>query len=54
MIEETIEMKRKNAAYLMADDTLYTIDLANGMAMEVGMIPGADMPVRDLAVLPAM
>lgn len=44
----------KNAAYLMADDALYTIDLASGAVMEVGMIAGADMPVRDIAVLPAM
>lgn len=44
----------ENTAYLMADDTLYTIDLASGMATKIGMIPGADMPVRDIAVLPAM
>jgi len=44
----------ENAAYLMADDTLYTIDLASGAVTEVGIIAGADMPVRDIAVLPAM
>jgi hypothetical protein len=44
----------ENTAYLMADDTLYTIDLASGMTTMVGVIPGADMPVRDIAVLPAM
>ncbi|MCG6122472.1 MAG: DUF4394 domain-containing protein [Microvirga sp.] len=43
-----------NAGYLMADDTLYTIDLATGAATAVGAVAGADMPVRDIAILPAM
>lgn len=43
-----------NTAFLMADDTLYTIDLSSGAATALGRVEGADMPVRDIALLPAM
>lgn len=43
-----------NTAYLMAGDTLHTIDLSTGAATAVGKVEGADMPVRDIALLPAM
>ncbi|TVR09137.1 MAG: DUF4394 domain-containing protein [Salinarimonadaceae bacterium] len=43
-----------NTAYLMADDTLFTIDLSSGAATALGRVKGADMPVRDIALLPAM
>lgn len=40
--------------WLVADGTLYRVDLAKGAASEVGKIKGASAPVRDIAVLPAM
>jgi hypothetical protein len=44
----------KNAAFLMADDTLHQVDLASGKATPVGKIAGVSGPVRDMAILPAM
>lgn len=44
----------KNAAFLMADDTLHQVDLASGKATPVGKIAGVTGPVRDIAILPAM
>lgn len=40
--------------WLLADGTLYRVDLAKGTASEVGKIKGASGPVHDIAVLPAM
>ncbi len=39
--------------WLMADGTLYRVDLAKGAATEVGKVKGADGVVHDIAVLPA-
>ena len=44
----------KNEAWLMAGDTLYSVDLANGKATLAAKIAGAKGPVRDIAILPAM
>jgi hypothetical protein len=44
----------KNDAWLMAGDTLYSVDLASGKATAVAKISGAKGPVRDIAILPAM
>jgi hypothetical protein len=44
----------KNDAWLMAGDTLYSVDLASGKATMAAKISGAKGPVRDIAILPAM
>jgi hypothetical protein len=44
----------KNEAWLMAGDTLYSVDLASGKAAPAAKISGAKGPVRDIAILPAM
>lgn len=44
----------RNDAWLMAGDTLYSIDLATGKATEAAKITGLNGAVRDIAVLPAM
>ena len=44
----------KNEAWLMAGDTLYSVDLATGKATAAAKISGAKGPVRDIAILPAM
>lgn len=44
----------KNEAWLMAGDTLYSVDLASGKATAAAKISGAKGPVRDIAILPAM
>jgi hypothetical protein len=44
----------KNTAWLVADNSLYTVDLATGMATATGKIDGAKGMVRDITVLPAM
>ncbi|WP_296038072.1 DUF4394 domain-containing protein [uncultured Agrobacterium sp.] len=44
----------KNAAYLVAGKTLYTVNLETGAATQVGAVSGLDNDVRDIAVLPAM
>ena len=44
----------KNDAWLMAGDTLYSVDLTNGKATAAAKISGAKGPVRDIAILPAM
>jgi hypothetical protein len=41
----------KNTGWLMAGDTLYSVDLASGKATSVGKIEGASN-VRDIAILP--
>ena len=46
--------KGKNDAWLMAGDTLYSVDLTSGKATEAAKIAGAKGPVRDIAILPAM
>ena len=44
----------KNDAWLMAGDTLYSVDLASGKATAAAKISGAKGAVRDIAILPAM
>jgi hypothetical protein len=44
----------KNEAWLMAGDTLYSVDLSSGKATAAAKIAGAKGPVRDIAILPAM
>lgn len=41
----------ENTAYLMADGTLYTVDLETGAATAVGEVSGIDGDVRDIAIL---
>lgn len=43
----------KNAAYLVAGKTLYTVNLETGAAKEVGAITGLNNEVRDITVLPS-
>ncbi|MDQ8729062.1 DUF4394 domain-containing protein [Bradyrhizobium sp. LHD-71] len=44
----------KNDAWLMAGDTLYSVDLATGKATEAAKIAGVSGIVRDVAILPGM
>lgn len=44
----------KNTAWLVADNTLYSVDLATGMAKAAGKIENAPGMIRDITVLPAM
>jgi hypothetical protein len=44
----------KNDAWLMADGTLYSVDLATGKATEAAKISGVTGAVKDIAILPAM
>ncbi|MBO3760223.1 DUF4394 domain-containing protein [Ciceribacter sp. L1K22] len=43
-----------NTAYLVADRTLYSVNLETGAATKVGDVTGVDSAVRDITVLPAM
>jgi hypothetical protein len=43
-----------NTGWLMADGSLYRVDLANGKATMAAKIEGAGADVRDIAVLPKM
>ncbi|WP_428031180.1 DUF4394 domain-containing protein [Ancylobacter sp.] len=43
-----------NAAWLMAGDTLYSVDLATGKATAAAKIAGVSGKVHDIAILPAM
>lgn len=43
-----------NTAWLVAGDTLYTVNLETGAATEAGTITGAPAAITDIAVLPAM
>lgn len=40
--------------WLVADGTLYRVDLAKGAAIEVGKVKGATGKVNDIAIMPAM
>ncbi|GAA5629037.1 hypothetical protein Brsp05_04336 [Brucella sp. NBRC 12953] len=42
-----------NTAYLVGDNTIYTVDLETGAATKVGMIEKLDGHLRDIAILPA-
>jgi hypothetical protein len=42
----------KNDAWLMAGDTLYSVDLATGKATEAAKISGVSGAVRDIAIMP--
>ncbi|MNE57804.1 hypothetical protein D3C80_1527920 [compost metagenome] len=44
----------KNTAYLVANKTLYTVNLETGAATQVGAVTGVDNEVRDIAILPVM
>ena len=44
----------KNTAYLVANKTLYTVNLETGAATQVGAVTRIDNEVRDIAILPAM
>jgi hypothetical protein len=44
----------KNDAWLMAGDTLYSVDLATGKATEAAKIGGVSGSVRDIAIMPGM
>ena len=46
--------KGGNSAWLMAGDTLYSVDLATGKASPAMKIEGVSGPVMDIAILPAM
>lgn len=43
----------KNTAWLVADKTLYTVDLETGAANQAGKISGSDLEIRSIAVMPA-
>lgn len=43
-----------NQGWIMAGDTLYSLDLATGKATAAGKIAGIGGTVRDIAVMPAM
>jgi Domain of unknown function (DUF4394) len=44
----------KNTAMLVAGTDLYTVNLETGKATKAGDITGVELPLRDIAVLPAM
>lgn len=44
----------KDEAWLMAGDTLYSVDLGSGKTTEAAKISGVTGTVRDIAILPAM
>ncbi|WP_159946594.1 DUF4394 domain-containing protein [Rhizobium sp. 18065] len=44
----------KNTAWLVADNSLYTVNLETGAATKAGMLAGVDMPVRAITVMPVM
>ena len=44
----------KNTAMLVAGTILYTVNLETGKATKAGDITGVELPLRDIAVLPAM
>lgn len=46
--------KGGNTGWLMAGDTLYSVDLASGKAAMAAKISGVSGTVKDIAVLPAM
>jgi hypothetical protein len=46
--------KGGNSAWLMAGDTLYSVDLATGKALPAMKIEGVSGAVMDIAILPAM
>lgn len=43
----------RNTAYLVGDNTIYTVDLETGAATKVGTIENLDGNLRDIAILPA-
>ncbi|MCB5200036.1 DUF4394 domain-containing protein [Loktanella sp. TSTF-M6] len=51
-VQTTAELE--NTAFLVNGNTLYTVDLATGVATSVGMIESVDGEIRDVTVLPAM
>ncbi|AYD04683.1 DUF4394 domain-containing protein [Neorhizobium sp. NCHU2750] len=44
----------KNTAYLVANKTLYTVNLEIGAATEIGPVTGIKDEVRDIAIVPVM
>ncbi|MBX9739052.1 MAG: DUF4394 domain-containing protein [Beijerinckiaceae bacterium] len=51
---DIVTMGDKNAGYLMAGDTLYSVSLETGKATSVSKIGGVTGAVRDIAIMPAM
>lgn len=51
-IQTTADME--NMAWLINDNTLYSVDLETGAATEAGVIEGVDGMIRDVAILPTM
>lgn len=43
----------KNTAYLVGDNTIYTVNLETGAATKVGVIEKLDENIRDMTVLPS-
>jgi hypothetical protein len=41
-----------NAAWMVADGRLYTVDLSTGKATEAGALSGVETEVRDIAIMP--
>ncbi|MDB5643941.1 MAG: hypothetical protein JWN07_3258 [Hyphomicrobiales bacterium] len=51
---DIVSTGEKNDAFLMADDTLYSVSLETGKATVVKKIAGVTGMVRDIAIMPAM
>ncbi|MFN3525143.1 MAG: DUF4394 domain-containing protein [Paracoccus sp. (in: a-proteobacteria)] len=43
-----------NSAWLVTNNTLYSVDLETGATTEAGPIAGAEAPIRDITFMPAM
>jgi hypothetical protein len=43
----------KNTAYLVADNTVYTVNLETGAATKIGTVEKLESNMRDVAILPA-
>ncbi|WP_421566917.1 DUF4394 domain-containing protein [Ochrobactrum sp. EDr1-4] len=43
----------KNMAYLVADNTVYTVNLETGAATKIGTVEKLESNIRDVAILPA-
>lgn len=44
----------ENSAWLVTNNTLYSVDLETGAATEAGPIEGAEADIRDITIMPAM
>jgi hypothetical protein len=43
----------KNTAYLVADNTVYKVNLETGAATKIGTVEKLESNMRDVAILPA-